>query len=314
MILSNGPSGTIEFGTLADNYWSDGVYDRTFTVNIPDVSAVTEFTLTQIAFDDWMSLRINGTFVGAAPYGGDRLELVNRIDYCWDGDNWGTWGCAYRQVQYGPNSFGNTELGRSWRQYPNSDLRPLLRSGINTIQTRTIVGNRGESWMQIRTNMLTCPSGFSRSGNLCVTSSSTPATASTTYSCPSGYTGSGSSCIRTTTTTASLSTTYSCNSGALVGTSCVSTTSTPATPTTTYTCAAGQTQSGTTCTQTTTTSATPSTGYTCSSGTLSGTSCVSTSSSAATASYSCAVGNLVGSSCVTTSSVPATWVPLTCPD
>lgn len=53
------------------------------------------------------------------------------------------------KVQYGPNSFGWPELRTNWRIPLNVDLRSYLRSGTNTIATRTIVAGRGEGIIRI---------------------------------------------------------------------------------------------------------------------------------------------------------------------
>ena len=135
----------------------------------------------------------------------------------------------------------------------------------------------------------TCPSGYSKSGSKCSTTSTKSATAnySTKYSCPNGGSLSGTKCNKSTTTTAkpSSSTTYSCPSGYTKsgsGSSTKCTYTIKATATTTYTCPSGYTKSGsgssTKCTKTYNATGKEGTGsYVCNSGdTLSGTTCTNT--------------------------------------
>ena len=67
----------ITFGTVADNYWGNGTYDRSATFNIAKMSAVSLFTLDHAWFDDWLWVKINGNTVYVGPYGGDRVSPVD---------------------------------------------------------------------------------------------------------------------------------------------------------------------------------------------------------------------------------------------
>ena len=148
-----GGTFALEFGTFADNYW-DGwgaIYDRTLNFNIGNRDSITQFSLVNASFDDWLLLRVNGHLVYVGPYGGDRLEVVppqstpeNRPRQCGSNDEgggftcytpgpegemtartfWRTcsrngsfgWLCSNQsgiQVQYGPNSFRGPELNTS---------------------------------------------------------------------------------------------------------------------------------------------------------------------------------------------------------
>lgn len=84
MAVSFTPDGNgnymLQFGTIADNYWSGwgATFDRTLTFTVKDMSLITLFKLTRAAFDDWILVSVNGTVAYVGPYGGDRLEVVNR--------------------------------------------------------------------------------------------------------------------------------------------------------------------------------------------------------------------------------------------
>ena len=128
----------LTIGTIADNYWggSCAVYDRRTTFTIQDIRKIKEFRLVGAGFDDWISITINGTLVYVGPYGGDRLEV----------DTSG----RFRRVRYGASSYGSCELGTSWNRSLDIDVKPYLRTGLNTLDMRVIVAGRGEGWMRFR--------------------------------------------------------------------------------------------------------------------------------------------------------------------
>lgn len=136
----------LTFGTIGDNYWGSGQYDRTLSFEIRDLSLISRFALTRAKFDDWLWVQVNGTTVYVGPYGGD---MINRKAF---GRLYGvqcrSWEPNYR--------CGNVELGTSWDSTMDVDLRPYLVEGSNTIWTRTIVGGGGESAIQITTRQV-CP-------------------------------------------------------------------------------------------------------------------------------------------------------------
>lgn len=153
--LSGGTYG-LEFGTFADNYWSGNaaIFDRTLQFSIANKSQVTQFTLVNAAFDDWIALRVNGHLVYVGPYGGDRLEVVMG-QQCFETE--GGQSCyPTKKIQYGANQFGNPELNTSWNINLGIDLRPYLVDGANVIAMRTIVTDKGEGAIRINARMA-CP-------------------------------------------------------------------------------------------------------------------------------------------------------------
>lgn len=183
----------LQFGTIANDYWPTGVYDRTLVFDINNVEKVMRFALSYAAFDDWLLVKINDHTVYVGPYGGDRLELIGTTiglpvdetgSYCTSG--LGQWSCrdsqwgggasrAYSrctggvfgqprmcyllnngQVQNCANCYRNVELKTSWAFGLNVDLRPYLLEGENKIFMRTIVGGLGEGAIRITTQQQ-CP-------------------------------------------------------------------------------------------------------------------------------------------------------------
>ncbi|MCG8013183.1 MAG: hypothetical protein JAY64_15990, partial [Candidatus Thiodiazotropha weberae] len=133
----------LTLGTIGDNIWGGycAIYDRSTSFTIEDIDKVAEFTLIQTGFDDWIRITVNGTVVRVGPYGGDRLEVVNRELFS---------GYTYQVVQYNATQTGNCELSTSWNQSLNIDIKPYLRTGSNTIDMRVIVAGGGEGWMKFR--------------------------------------------------------------------------------------------------------------------------------------------------------------------
>lgn len=139
----------LEFGTISDNYWGTGEYDRTLTFDILNKEQITQFQLAGAYFDDWLLVQVNGVTVYVGPYGGDRLEIFR-----FKGSNFVRYsGCS--PYPYGGCS-ASLERSTSWAFSLGVDLRPYLINGRNTIFTRTLVGGFGESAIRINARM-NCP-------------------------------------------------------------------------------------------------------------------------------------------------------------
>lgn len=62
-------------GTVGDNYWSHGVYDRSVQFNLDRPQTLESFKIDQVGFDDHMLVAVNGTLVYIGKYAGSMLEL-----------------------------------------------------------------------------------------------------------------------------------------------------------------------------------------------------------------------------------------------
>lgn len=131
-------SYTLQFGTVGNNYWGGGVYDRTLVFQVTNMDVITKFILTRAAFDDYILVSVNDNVVYVGPYGGDRLEATD-------------WGVRYSEAGY-----GSWELSTEWNQYPNVDVKKHLKLGENKIFVRTMVGGKGESAVLFSTRQK-CP-------------------------------------------------------------------------------------------------------------------------------------------------------------
>jgi hypothetical protein len=246
---------------------------------------------------------------------------ANATYTCTSGTLNGSNNCTYSNTYQEPNANcapGDTLLFRYGisgagicMHYVTTGATTTYSCPTGTLNNNNCVSTSSSPASASTTTTYSCSSG-TLSGSSCITTSSSAATATTSYSCSSG-TLIGNTCYSTSSSPATYSSSYSCSSGTLSGSSCITTSSSPASGTTAYSCSSG-TLSGSSCIQSSSTPATSTVNYTCSSGTLSGTSCITTSSSPATVGYSCTSGSLSGSNCVITNTAPATWVPMTCPD
>lgn len=124
-------------GARENNIWSDGIYDRTTKLVVKNLDKIKEFRIIRVEFDDHMWIKVNGHSVFIGPYGGNELEpFVGGVTN------------GQQQMSY--------ELGVSWQQDVNIDLKPYLKEGTNEIWTRVVVGGFGEGWMHIKASQHCC--------------------------------------------------------------------------------------------------------------------------------------------------------------
>ena len=174
------PSGgdtLITVGTIGNDYWGWGVYDRNTDFTINKISAVSAFRLERAWFDDWLWVKVNGVTVYVGPHGGDRLDTdvyvnnwsgearpgswLTAQDYGKSGDMyWDGWGNEWHKVDYmvcaSDAACHPYELRTSWDKPLNIDIRPYVREGRKTLWMRTLVGGKGESAIRLVTRQY-CP-------------------------------------------------------------------------------------------------------------------------------------------------------------
>lgn len=142
MAVSMTPIGTegvykLVFGTIGDDYWKNGNYDRKLTFNIQNLSELTVFKLVRVEYDDWMYVEVNGSLVWSVVTG-KRLTAPCKNSKC-------SFEAARKVYSQPGNAYvGYAEKRTSWKQDTNIDIRPYLREGSNVIRLYTIVGGGGE--------------------------------------------------------------------------------------------------------------------------------------------------------------------------
>lgn len=104
---------------------------------IKDLSKITRAVLSEVRFDDWLAIRVNGHFVYVGPKSGNTFRIEGgRV--CYREDESGT--CT---------AYGACELSTYWVRRPNIDLRPYLVEGTNTIESFVEVTGYGGSQVYI---------------------------------------------------------------------------------------------------------------------------------------------------------------------
>ena len=150
------------FGTQGDDYWGNGVHQRNMRLTIRNLDRLKMFTLLRTQFDDHLLIKINGRAVYwnnvVYPYTeGDprNWSLISPIRsgnryYC--GSTLINYGSGYSCMMNGTQLMHviQNERSTSWDFWPSYDLRPFLKEGENIIETHTIVGGRGESFVNFR--------------------------------------------------------------------------------------------------------------------------------------------------------------------
>lgn len=138
---------TLTIGTIADNYWGGhcAQYDKLTTFKIENLKDITEFRISQVGFDDYLWIKVNGTTVYVGPDGGDRLELTQK-----------RWIFGTHTVVSNGHGTNGCERMTNWNFPVNIDLKPYIVEGENQIWTRVIVSGAGEGWMQITAKQFCC--------------------------------------------------------------------------------------------------------------------------------------------------------------
>jgi hypothetical protein len=145
--------GILTIGSIDDNNW-DGqckVYDRPTTFRTKNVHLIKQFRLIKVGFDDHIEVSLNGHIVYVGPYGGSKLEVVER-------EHIGRRGHVFKELTVNNGQKEEQcELGTSWVNDVNIDLKPFLREGENTLRIKVIVSNYGEGWVKIEAKQQCCP-------------------------------------------------------------------------------------------------------------------------------------------------------------
>lgn len=135
----------LHFGAAGDNQWGFGQHDRSLVFNISNKNFFTEFYLSHIHFNDWMSVSVNGVLVYVGPRGGDRLNLISR-----GGGSFSSRRSRVENCSGCRNAVAQGQTSSSTR----INVLPHLRNGSNTITVRTIVNSSGEG--RIRFDAISC--------------------------------------------------------------------------------------------------------------------------------------------------------------
>jgi hypothetical protein len=149
----------LTFGTIKDNIWPGKCDEHRITTSfdIKNRDLIEEFTLTEVAFDDYLQIKINDQLIFNGPYGGYKLEIkeVEQHEDFWSKHISSRITRKVKQVDTGNGQY-NCELHTDWRQQPNIDLLPYLKEGSNKIEVLVLVYGWGEFWMKIKARQHCC--------------------------------------------------------------------------------------------------------------------------------------------------------------
>ncbi|EJX7572379.1 conjugal transfer protein TraN [Vibrio cholerae] len=138
-------------------------YENTIKFYVSDVNTIPEFVLEQVAYDDWLFIRVNGHLgfqaVGGTQYTG--FDLGGKFP--------GNYSCE----QHGVRTFNI-----------NLNAKPKLKVGWNTISIRNLVGGGGNAFLKFRIHRVkgctqkssysfSCPSGETHTNGSLVSSACT---------------------------------------------------------------------------------------------------------------------------------------------
>ena len=133
----SGESHKLVFGSIGNNYFSEGQYDRELLVKIKNLKKLSDFTLRRVEYDDWLVVKVNDTIVYSS--------YENKMLYTEFYSGHGIFRSFNSVYEEGGKRVGIRERNESWKKELNLDIRPYLKEGNNTIWTRTIVGGNGEN-------------------------------------------------------------------------------------------------------------------------------------------------------------------------
>lgn len=150
----------LTFGTIRDNYWGDGTYDRELSLNLHNTQNMQTFSLIRAAYDDWLIVEVNGKIVYSSAQSDKRFY---RADF-----GRGFWSRSVVLEEGTDRYLGGVERNTSWDKTLDIDIRPYLKEGENTIWTRTLVGGWGESAIVFNVQSYCEPKCHERWDNQCL--------------------------------------------------------------------------------------------------------------------------------------------------
>jgi hypothetical protein len=123
------------------------IYDNEVNFHISNVDKIKTFRLKRLIFDDHIEVKVNGHSVYRGPdESGKFIELVQVKQ-----NRYTTATMVYNGISNSP-----CELDTNWDRSPDRDLKPYLKSGLNTISFRVIVTGNGEGTLYIEASQNCC--------------------------------------------------------------------------------------------------------------------------------------------------------------
>ena len=139
-------------GTIADNYWGGACekYVRETSFEVKNLSAISEFKIIEVGFDDYMRVTVNDVQVYIGPNSGHKLDVLKELREGMFGFK--MW--SYR-VDTGAG-IHVCERSTDWGFNVDIDIRPYLKEGVNKIGTEVVVYGGGEGYIKIKSKQHCC--------------------------------------------------------------------------------------------------------------------------------------------------------------
>lgn len=156
-------NGFLTIGTDCDDCLRGtcATFDKTVSFSISKVASISSFHLIHVKFDDYLQLILNGHVIYVGPDGGSHVEVITR-----DEERERTVKRGRRRVSekykeqvtevFNGHEYRPCERSASHSFEMNTDLRPYLIEGKNTLQMRIIVSGAGEGWLKIKAKEQCC--------------------------------------------------------------------------------------------------------------------------------------------------------------
>ena len=150
-------------------------FDRSVNFQIRNKDEITEFRLVQVGFSDWLWIKINGNTIYVGPKGGNYIEgfINNGLPTVKNGQGsydclksnaqcYNVWGggvytkCDDKHARHNMAHLRTEYAQQSSNLNLSTDLKPYLKTGLNEIWMRVVVGRTGFGWMKIIAKQKCC--------------------------------------------------------------------------------------------------------------------------------------------------------------
>ena len=167
---SSNSDGSFTIGKPERRRWAPGrgscsSYTAQMEFTIPNIDVIDEFVLTDVWFDDWTQIKVNGQSVYVGPNGDDFADDIALVitygeRYCAQENRGGQ--CirysrpSYRNIVQDGRRLGSCERATAWHVQVTTDIRPYLRVGRNTLTATTFVEGQGDFRARFTTRFRKC--------------------------------------------------------------------------------------------------------------------------------------------------------------
>ena len=150
---------SLALGKIGNNYWRGSCKKYTLTASfyVEDKDSLVSLKLKRAKFDDWIQVKVNGKVAYTGPYSGDYLTktTIKKLypSWLWEGDEPEYYIepaiCYLHSLTGECLKYKNCELSTSWDKYPDVELTPYIKSGLNNVEITVYVYDKGEGYIYL---------------------------------------------------------------------------------------------------------------------------------------------------------------------